>query len=394
MPFFENKNLELNPIELACLRRKEQNLPLTDLTCSNPTLQGYLFPSEILIAETGKYLSSRIYDPHPRGFYDARHCIAAYYVNRGLNISPEHIIITANTSEAYCLLFSLLCEAGDNILTPNITYPLFEFLAEHQKIKMKSFHFRKYSNSTDTGWNIDFPSILENHDSRTKALMFISPHNPLGHIIEEKKEEIVTHLGLPIICDEVFAEFTGNETPPKPVGAIYPDLPVFHLNGISKMFALPDMKLGWIAMNDTALDKYGDRLELLNDMFLSASPLIQAALPAIFEAGTQFKKEMVKSVNKKVKTAVQIINSSNRLKTHFPAGGYYVFPEIICDGHKSSKKQHDINRTEEEIVLKLIENGVLVHPGYFYGNCPTPHIMISCLVKEENLLGGLEKIAA
>ncbi len=376
MPFFENKEIEFNSIELACQARKAKGLPLIDLTCSNPTLQEYFFPKEILKIEIDKYLSNRIYIPESKGLLKARKSIAKYYIERGLNISAEHIIITANTSESYSFLFSLLCEVGDNVLVPNVTYPLFDFLAEYQKIKTKNYFFKEKENL----WDINYSSILDKQDSRTKALMLISPHNPLGHIITERKEEIIES-NLPLICDEVFAEFVNDKKNLKPIGELYPEIPVFHLNGISKMFALPDMKLGWIALNDAALEKYSERLELLNDMFLSANTMVQTALPAIFGYGVEFKDEMVESVNKKLNSAIKIINSSHCLNVNLPQGGYHLFPKIINQ-----------NLNEEKIILKLIDHGILVHPGYFYGSISTPSIVISCLVREDKLYEGLETI--
>ncbi|MDR2337083.1 MAG: pyridoxal phosphate-dependent aminotransferase [Deltaproteobacteria bacterium] len=360
MSFFENQNIELNAIEVACQNRKAQGLPLSDLTCSNPTLQGYIFPTDILKNAATQYFNSRIYDPQSKGQLKTREYIAKYYTERGLKLSPEHIILTANTSEAYSFLFSILCATGDNILTPAITYPLFEFLAEYQRIQMQK----------------------NNVTQRTKALLFVSPHNPLGTVIQNRDTEIAK-FNLPIICDEVFAEFVRDKKLLTPLGVYYPDLPVFHLNGISKMFALPDLKLGWIAMNDLALKIYGERLELLNDMFLSANSFVQAALPAIFEFGQEFKNQMVQSINTKLEQAVKLINSSKHLKVSLPEGGYYLFPQII-----------GLKETEEEIVLKLIAHGVLVHPGYFYGKIELKHLILSCLVEKQDLFNGLEKIIA
>ncbi len=372
--FFAGGDLTPNRIEQA---RSRLNGQYIDLTSSNPTQHGLLFPTHVLESAAAAYWGHRQYEPDPRGHARAREAIRRYYATRTppLALDADDVFITASTSEAYSLLFALLTEPGDNVLAPVVTYPLFEYLAEIHHIEL-----RPYALDEARGWRIDPASLHAQVDSRTRAVLIVSPHNPTGAIVAEALPALTT-LGLPLICDEVFAEFTYRLDATPPIGALHPELPVFHLNGISKLFALPDLKLGWIAINAPAR-QYAVRLELLNDTFLSSNALTQHMLPSLFAGGRRFVESMREHVRHNLDLALDRLSACARLRVHAPDGGYYLFPEVL---------DHD---DEDELVLHCLNHGVLVHPGYFFGYERGAHIMISCLTRTAQLEEGLARLTA
>lgn len=382
--FFADEDLSINPIEEARLRQAA-GAGYIDLTSSNPTSQNLLFPPSILEKASRPYWESRRYQPDPKGNSLARAAIAQYYAQRTppLPQDPDAIFITASTSEAYSHLFALLAEPGDNILGPDVTYPLFEYLAALHHVEL-----RPYTMVESNNWQIDEASLLAQADERTRAILLISPHNPTGMVVQQPIAAL-QKLGLPVICDEVFSEFTYNIPAVPPFSTLHPELPIFLLNGISKLFALPDLKLGWIATNPVAYQKFGERLELLNDTFLSCNSLIQTMLPTLFVDGFPFVNQMRDYIKNNLDIALQLINARpGILQVQPPDGGYYLFASV-------PNWQED----EESLVLYLLERGVLVHPGFFYNydgsvniNNPAPHIMISALTQTEQLRAGLLKL--
>lgn len=375
--FMAGEDLSPNRIEIA---RREANAGAgyIDLTSSNPTHQGLLFPPAVLRNAAQPYWSSRRYDPDAHGNLAARAAIATYYQSRtpALHIQPEDLFVTASTSEAYSLLFALLTEPGDNILAPAVSYPLFDYLAAIHHVQL-----RPYALDESRNWRIDPASLHAQADSLTRAVLVISPHNPTGTVIQTSVPSL-TGLGLPVICDEVFAEFTAHGPAAAPFGALHPQLPVFHLNGISKMFALPDLKLGWIAPSGGANEIYGERLEFLNDTFLGANALTQSMLPALFEQGMPFVGEMREYIRSNLAMAMTKLAACPSIHARSPDGGYYLFPAV--DGWDD----------EEELVVHLLKHGVLVHPGYFYGYEHGTHLMISCLTQPDLLSEGLDRLIA
>ena len=375
--FWAGEDLSPNDIEMA-RRRAMQRLDYLDLTSSNPTHQGLLFPAAILREAAADYWESRRYEPDPRGTVAARDAIVGYYASRTppLALSTDQVFVTASTSEAYSSLFALLAEPGDNVLAPEVTYPLFEFLAAIHHVELRPYRLLEHD-----GWSIEEEDVLAKADSRTRAILVVSPHNPTGHVVQHALPRL-SRLGLPVICDEVFAPFTYGARVVPPFAALHPALPVFHLNGISKMFALPDLKLGWIALNEPAYDVWGERLELLNDTFLGANALSQHLLPTLFGAGQTFVTEMVARVRRNLDFALDQFRQSKRIRVHAPDGGYYLFPAIEGEAD------------EEKLVLRLLEAGLSLHPGFFYGYERGAHLMLSALTEPSRFQEGVQRLVA
>ena len=389
-------DIDVSPSALELLRRTAaERSDYIDLSSSNPTQHGYTFPPEILREAADGYWSTRRYAPDPHGSLRAREAIADYYSRREppLELSPEQIFITASTSEAYSLLFSLLAVAGDNVLAPIPSYPLFGHLAAMHHIGLRHYalEYRPAlkTQATYAGesaglqepprWELDADALRDGRDARTRALMLISPHNPTGHVVGARLQSLA-ELGLPIIADEVFCEFPFAARTVPPVGALHPDATVFHLNGISKMFALPDLKLGWIAISGPRAREHVEPLELLNDTLLSANSLTQFMLPALFERGMAFVSAMRDRIRANLLVALSQLHASTWVRVAPPLGGTYLFPEIVdCD--------------DDELLLEeMLAEGLFAHPGYFYDESRGCFLMISALLDQERLVEGLERL--
>jgi aspartate/methionine/tyrosine aminotransferase len=102
--------MEENDLAQALARKRSAGSPVLDLTESNPTRAGLLYPS----AEIRKSFDDEAlleYVPDPRGGKAARKAVSNYYRERGAEVPVEDIFLTASTSEAYGFLFKLLCDA-------------------------------------------------------------------------------------------------------------------------------------------------------------------------------------------------------------------------------------------------------------------------------------------
>ena len=217
-------DLSISPLER--LRRRAAARPdYLDLSSSNPTQHGFTFPPEILRESANAYWPARRYEPHPRGSLRAREAIAEYYAGRSpaLAVSPEQIFITASTSEAYSLLFTLLAEPGDNVLAPLPSYPLFEHLAMMRHISLRNYRLEMLAAGDEAScWTLDPAALLGEADARTRAVLVISPHNPTGHVWTAASALPRDRLGqgLPLIADEVFCEFPYAVGSVPPLGAL------------------------------------------------------------------------------------------------------------------------------------------------------------------------------
>ena len=230
---------------LACAVReaREQGRPLTDLTVSNPTTCGFIYPADAILGAL-QNASSLVYDPDPRGLLLAREAVAAYYADRHAAVNPDQVVLTTSTSEAYSFLFRLLCNPGDAVLVAQPSYPLFDFLADLEDVRLDSFPL-----FYDFGWWIDFAELERSITPRTRAIVLVHPNNPTGHVTgaaeRERLQELCARRGLTLIVDEVFLDYgLSGEVKSFAIGS-HACL-TFVVSGLSKIAALPQMKVGWL----------------------------------------------------------------------------------------------------------------------------------------------------
>lgn len=371
----------INRIEQAYRNLTASGRKIVKLFSGNPNEHGFRFPPEVLKETYNRWFDSGEYQPHPKGLLTARQAIANYYKGRGAVVDPENLILTSGTSESFLYLFSLLAGPGDNILAPNPSYPLFDEIAKLRGIALRPYHLLE-----DENWRIDLADLRKKTDDRTRAIVLISPHNPTGAVASadeiRKITEWANRRNIPLLCDEVFSEFYfGEGSYPRPMAVASPKL-CFTLNGISKMFALPAMKLGWIAVtgDKSKVDPAVDRLETIADTFLSCHTPIQRTLPSLFDKGEKFLRNYREEVGRRRRFAIDLLRQSPQIRFNEPAGGFYLMFQI--DG--------TLPMSEEDFVIRLMEKkGVFVHPGYFYDYEKGIHGVISFLTRPEALQDSL-----
>jgi len=404
----------LNSIAAALSKYgKEQDF--IDLIDTNFTANSFAFPASILERESIKYFKTRSYQPDPKGLLVARAAISEYYSKNQTKIGAEHIVVTASTSESYNLIFNTFTQPGDEVLLPRPGYPLFEYLAGFNHLKVNYYDLVQFEEKGALWWRIDFESLQKGLSDRRKFIVVISPNNPTGAVFPEEELLAVAKAakenGTMVISDEVFSEFvySGQALPRiANIATSLADGPiVFTLNGISKMFALPDLKLAWIGVSggmggngmkssesEISIAKVVDKLETANDVFLNANYLSQSILPALFREGSQFTQEMVERMKQNRDLVVDQLNKANVLagKTVFefvvPQGGIHMWISLPV-----------VKVPEEAFVLSLIEKQhVSVHPGYFYDVEKAAgtgvNIVISMLPKCERLAEGIKRLAS
>lgn len=325
-----------------------------DLTVSNPTQVGLGYPAEA-IAAAFTHPTIAAYHPSPRGLDSARAAVAADYARRGADLAIDRILLTASSSESYALLFKLLGDAGQQVLVPEPSYPLFEYLA-----RLEGLTPRPYRLAYDGRWHIDFSTV----DIRNAAaIVVVNPNNPTGSYLAaddwRRLDQLAAQADLPVIADEVFADF-----PLAPAAdavtavAAHPGRALtFSLGGLSKASGLPQMKLGWIAASGppTAVALALGRLELVADTYLSVGTPVQLALPRLLELGAGIRDSIHERVARNRAGLAHAIGPSSPctlLPTEAGWSAILRVPEVTSD---------------EEWALRLMrESAVVVQPGYFF----------------------------
>jgi alanine-synthesizing transaminase len=368
---------------------RSQGHAVYDLVSGNINDQDFVFPHDLLedILVRGAR-KCRIYRPDSFGQKAARESIAEYYQACGVPMDPGCILLTPGTSLSYWYCFKLLADEGDEILCPCPTYPLFDYIALLSGVKLISYKLQEARN-----WAIDFDQLEACISTRTRALALISPHNPTGHVSSPEEiaalAEIARRHDLAIISDEVFSEFLlADDALPRPANAAAPL--VCTLNGFSKMFALPGIKFGWMAISGSPekVQKAMRSLELISDTFLPVNEIVQASAPEIFSLGKDFQNDFTKRIRECWRITQQCLEQSHNCRYMKPDGGFYLTLQL-----------RDLNEERAaEAILK--ENHILVHPGYFY-DMVSDHLILCFVQKPETLrdllpkvIGALDRLAA
>lgn len=384
--FADRTNWRTAPNRLAsCLtERRRQGLPVIDLTESNPTRCGLSPDSEGVLARLLDPRGVR-YEPDGKGLRPAREAISGYYAARGVGVAAERLVLASGTSECYSWAFRLLANPGDEILAPAPSYPLFDFLADISDVRLVH-----YPLVYDHGWSIDFSSLRTLITSRARAILIVSPNNPTGSYLKAQEHAALVELacehGLALIADEVFRDYAWTASPDGPSLAETADCLSFTFNGLSKICALPQMKLAWITAGgpDGLVEGALARLEVIADTYLSVSTPVQwASTNWLAEAGAVQSKVLAR-VRSNLDFLDELLGGSHSPVTRLRAeGGWYVTLRVPT------------TRSDEDCALRLLqEHGVYVHPGHFFDFPRDGFLVISLISAEAEFRTGIEKLVA
>ena len=368
-----NWNTEESELARAHRLRVASGLPIADLTASNPTRCGFDYSPDLLAALADPRALD--YDPQPRGLLSARAAVCAYYADHGVTLKPEQIVLTTSTSEAYSFLFRLLCDPGCEILVAQPGYPLFDFLAVLDDVQLKAAPL-----VYDHGWQIDPEGFRRVITPQTRAIVLVHPNNPTGHFTKpwEASElaQLCRKFDLALIVDEVFLDYSFGPTTAS-FAAGLEGVPVFVVSGLSKIAGLPQMKAAWIAATGPDAQAALDRLEVIADTFLSMNAPVQWALPAWLEGREAIQRQIRERVAANLAELDRRLTQLQQVNRLEVEGGWYAVLRIPALG------------PDEQTVLALLERGVWVHPGYFFGMAESGWLVVSLLGPVEEFRSGV-----
>ncbi len=363
-------------------RVRSEGKTIYDLTISNPTEVGIIYPSEEICSALAQ-AEVLCYKPEPLGMLQAREAVAAYYASRTISYAASQIVLTASTSEAYAWLFMLLCEAGEHVLVPSPSYPLFEYLARMHHVQVRSYRLLY-----DGEWHIDVDSLRHAVSPSTKAIVVVSPHNPTGMFVKRDELAELTAIaarhGLALIVDEVFSEyaFAADERRLTRLAQEH-HLLTFTLNGISKLCGMPQLKLGWIVVSGPEAQRHEAlrRLEIIADTFLSVNTPVQVALPQLLKAGEQIREQIHERVRVNYQLLTKAVPATSPVSVLRAEGGWFAVLRMPR------------TRSDEEWAIRLLDgSGVYVFPGYYFDFAESGFLVISLLTTPETLQKGIGEI--
>jgi len=361
-------DLTPNRLTTALARARDTGVTIDDLTESNPTAIGLQYPARLL---DGLAAAAALnYQPQPFGRPAARAAVVDDFRRRGLAISRDRVVLTASTSEAYSLLFKLLCDPGDDVLVPVPSYPLFEYLAALDCVQVRPYQLEF------TGmWEYDVDAIKRATSPRTRAVVVVSPNNPTGSYLSRYAlGPLAAHCrahDIALIGDEVFAEYVLDAELPKTSSVLAQrEALTFSLGGLSKSLGLPQLKLGWLVANgpDALVKAALERLELICDTYLSVATPVQEAAAALLVDGATIRSQIRDRVTRNYRALLVAAADCRSIRVLPSEGGWYAVMQVPAI------------QSEESLVVRLVEQDhVLVHPGYFFDFPREAFLIVSLL---------------
>ena len=351
-----------------------------DLTISNPTrAELHYDPETILQALVNP--EAMDYDPQPKGLRSARDAVAGYYGKQHIDIDPESIVLTTSTSEGYSFVFRLLCNVEDEILVPKPSYPLFEFLADLQDVKLVP-----YPLLYDHGWQIDFPSLYKAVNHRTRAVVVVHPNNPTGSFVADKERSALNQFcreyNLALVADEVFLDYA-HDGAARATFADNREALTFTLSGLSKISGLPQMKLAWIATSgaDEQVSAALARLEVIADTYLSMNAPIQLAAPVLLEQRHSVQPLLLDRVRANLSELDRGLAKQKSCRRLDVEGGWYAVLRV------------PVTQSDEDLAIEILrKHSVLVHPGHFYDFPNDGYLIVSLITPLQDFRKGIAKV--
>ena len=373
--------LQRNAFSKALEAARAAGRDLIDLTISNPTRVGITYPAHLFAPLSAPEVA--LYQPEPFGMRAAREAVATDYARRSLSTTSDRIVLTASTSEAYSVLFKLLCApTGDRVLVPAPSYPLFDHLTALDGVAAVPYELHY-----DGRWWVDVGGLAGAWDGGARAVLAVSPNNPTGSVLSDGERrqlaELCAERDAALILDEVFADYLLDPSDPGPARVEPASCLTFRLGGLSKSAALPQVKLGWIAVDGPAalVEEALGRLEIICDTYLSVSTPVQVAAAALIAGGAGPRAQVLERVRANYLTLRQLAARSPSVEV------------LNADGGWSAVLRIPARASEEEITLELLErDGVVVYPGFFFDFPHEAFLVISLLPEPSLFSGGVRRV--
>ena len=355
---------------------------ILDLTVSNPTEAGVRLDPEVVLGALVNPDAIR-YDPQPRGLLEARNAVCHYYreAHRVFDLDPERLVLTTSTSEAYSYVFRLLCNPGDEILVPKPSYPLFEFLADLSDVKLVP-----YPLIYDHGWQIDFDSLYKAATAQSRAIILVHPNNPTGSYVSALESAALNDFcrdyNAALIVDEVFLDYA-HDGEARSSFAGNADALTFTLSGISKISALPQMKLAWVATSgpEQVVAEAGARLEVIADTYLSMNAPVQLAAAAFLELRKQIQPILLNRLRANLAELDRQLARHPACTRLLVEGGWYAVLRVPVVG------------SDEDLAIRLLRHAqVSVHPGHFYDFPGEGHLVLSLITEPQVFRLGIARV--
>ena len=332
-------------------------------------------PSLIVDAAVRAMREGKTQYTHSLGLPELREGIAAYYRERyHVDVSHEQILVTAGTSPAMMLLFSVLIESGDSVILSNPHYASYPYVVRFFDGKPVFVPVRE-----EDRFQFVPGDVKKSASKGTRAILINSPANPTGSLLEPERMKEIADIGPIVVSDEIYhglvyegrehsiLEYTENACV---------------INGFSKLYAMTGWRLGYLIVPK----KMARTLQKIHqNFFICANAFVQwAALTALTDKRVKREVEMMRVVyDIRRKVMVALLKEIGFGVLHPPGGAFYVF----ANASRFTKNSY-------EFAMDILEKArVALTPGIDFGSEGEGYIRFSYATSLENINEGIKRLS-
>jgi alanine-synthesizing transaminase len=330
------------------------------LNIGDPNQFGFLTPPHLIEAVARAMRDGHNgYTPSP-GIPEAREAVAADFTTRGVETSPDRVLITSGTSEGIELSLTAIVDEGEEVLVPSPTYPL--YTAVLAKIGATPVYYR--TDHTNQ-WLPDLDHLRRAITPKTRALVVIDPNNPTGAIYPDDMRRaligIAEHHGLVILADEVYGDLAYDGSVP-PMAILNQEAAIISYSSLSKAYLAPGWRAGWMAVGRSPrLDPALAAIKKLADGRLCSPGPMQYAVTAALTGDRSHQAGFRQALRERAALTTGRLNRIPGMSCVAPKGAFYAMPKMTLPPGK----------TDRDYVLGLLrDTGILVVYGSGFGTDP------------------------
>ncbi|NYZ79027.1 pyridoxal phosphate-dependent aminotransferase [Candidatus Micrarchaeota archaeon] len=280
----------------------------------------------------------------------------------------RNVVITPGSKWGIFMLLKLHLKSRDNAIIFSPHWPAYELICKSLKANPRILKLKSEDN-----WRINFASLEDAIDSKTKIIILNSPCNPTSHAWGEREErnimELASERGIPLLVDDAYRDLCFRRRKERQLGDN-----LLIANTFSKTFGMTGWRIGYIAVPAEIAHK---AVKLNQITINNVSVFLQMAASKAIEEKMKFAEKVRKICKRRAEIAAGIL--VRRMHFTHPNAGLYLFPKL--------PERIDTGR----FLRRLLENGIAVAPGNAFGEYKQ-HIRISLCKREEILKKALDKI--
>ena len=375
-------------VSTLATKMEYEGTQIIKLNTGNPAAFGFKPPGNLVDLLSRDLQLTAAYSDS-KGLLTAREAIVEYEKSKGIqNVHIDRVFTGNGVSELITMSMQALLNEGDEILIPSPDYPLWTAAA-----RLAGGTVVHYICDDKADWLPSLEDIERKINSRTRAIVVISPNNPTGAVYPKEILEGICNLArqhkLLILSDEIYDRLLMDNEKHFAISSLAPDIPVITLNGLSKSHQLCGFRAGWMVIggNVTGLDDFLDGINVLASMRLCSNVLAQSIIPTALADPHYAKKELLPGgrLYEQREQAYVGMKSIPGISVVKPKAALYMFPKVDIE-------KFGIHDDELFVLDFLREKHVLLTHGRGYQWDKPDHFRLVYLPEKDVMADVIERL--